>query len=111
MSFKLIEQAPARLNRSELVVPGSQPKLFEKAAKSDADVIADLTAANRLKSDFVATMSHELRTPLNIILGYTDLLTHGEFGELNEAQRDVLDCTTRNAVQLFELVQFRRVQQ
>jgi malyl-CoA/(S)-citramalyl-CoA lyase len=39
MSFKLIEQAPARLNRSELAVPGSQPKLFEKAAKSEADVI------------------------------------------------------------------------
>ena len=39
MSFKTVEQAPARLNRSELAVPGSQPKLFEKAAKSAADVI------------------------------------------------------------------------
>ena len=39
MSFHTIEQAPARLNRSELAVPGSQPQLFEKAAKSDADVI------------------------------------------------------------------------
>src|ERR1700742_1121274 len=39
MSFKIVEQAPARLNRSELAVPGSQPQLFEKAAKSDADVV------------------------------------------------------------------------
>ncbi|WP_085902707.1 HpcH/HpaI aldolase/citrate lyase family protein [Kiloniella majae] len=39
MSFQIIDQAPARLNRSELAVPGSQPQLFEKAAKSDADVI------------------------------------------------------------------------
>ncbi|MEP2030441.1 MAG: CoA ester lyase [Paracoccaceae bacterium] len=39
MSFHPIEQAPARLNRSELAVPGSQPQMFEKAAKSDADVI------------------------------------------------------------------------
>ena len=39
MSFHTIEPAPARLNRSELAVPGSQPKLFEKAAKSAADVI------------------------------------------------------------------------
>jgi malyl-CoA/(S)-citramalyl-CoA lyase len=39
MSFTIVEQAPARLNRSELAVPGSQPKLFEKAAKSAADVI------------------------------------------------------------------------
>ena len=39
MSFKIVEQAPARLNRSELAVPGSQPQLFEKAAKSAADVV------------------------------------------------------------------------
>ena len=39
MSFQVIEQAPARLNRSELAVPGSQPQMFEKAAKSAADVI------------------------------------------------------------------------
>jgi len=39
MSFHLVEQAPARLNRSELAVPGSQPQLFEKAAQSDADVV------------------------------------------------------------------------
>jgi malyl-CoA/(S)-citramalyl-CoA lyase len=39
MSFKTITQAPARLNRSELAVPGSNPALFEKAAKSAADVI------------------------------------------------------------------------
>ena len=39
MSFHTVEQAIARLNRSELAVPGSQPQLFEKAAKSTADVI------------------------------------------------------------------------
>lgn len=39
MSFLPIEQAPARLNRSELAVPGSQPQMFQKAAESAADVI------------------------------------------------------------------------
>jgi malyl-CoA/(S)-citramalyl-CoA lyase len=39
MSFFPIEQAPARLNRSELAVPGSQPQMFEKAADSAVDVI------------------------------------------------------------------------
>jgi len=39
MSFHTVEQAIARLNRSELAVPGSQPQLFEKAAKSSADVV------------------------------------------------------------------------
>jgi malyl-CoA/(S)-citramalyl-CoA lyase len=39
MSFTIVEQAAARLNRSELAVPGSNPVLFEKAAASAADVV------------------------------------------------------------------------
>ncbi len=39
MSFKVVNQAPARLNRSELAVPGSNPRFIEKALVSTADVI------------------------------------------------------------------------
>lgn len=39
MSFHTVEQAVGRLNRSELAVPGSQPEMFEKAAKLDVDVV------------------------------------------------------------------------
>jgi malyl-CoA/(S)-citramalyl-CoA lyase len=39
MSFTLVEQARPRLHRSELAVPGSNPSLFEKSAKSKADII------------------------------------------------------------------------
>jgi malyl-CoA/(S)-citramalyl-CoA lyase len=39
MSFTTVDNAPARLNRSELAVPGSQPKFFEKAAQGAADII------------------------------------------------------------------------
>ena len=39
MSFTIVEQCTARLNRSELAVPGSNPKFLEKAATSPADVI------------------------------------------------------------------------
>lgn len=39
MSFTIPQLCPSRLNRCELAVPGSSPKFFEKAAKSDADAI------------------------------------------------------------------------
>ena len=39
MSFTIIDAAPARLNRSELAVPGSRTELFAKAAAGDADVV------------------------------------------------------------------------
>lgn len=39
MSFTIIEQATPRLHRSELAVPGSNPAMFEKAAKCAADIV------------------------------------------------------------------------
>ncbi len=39
MSFTVIEQATPRLHRSELAVPGSNPGIFDKASKSDADIV------------------------------------------------------------------------
>jgi citrate lyase beta subunit len=39
MSFTQYAQAKTRLQRSELAVPGSNPGMFEKAAKSEADYI------------------------------------------------------------------------
>lgn len=39
MSFTVVEPCTLRLHRSELAVPGSSPRLFEKAAGSAADVV------------------------------------------------------------------------
>lgn len=39
MSFTAPERAVVRLSRSKLFVPGSRPQLFEKAAKSAADIV------------------------------------------------------------------------
>ncbi len=39
MSFTIVEQATARLNRSELAVPGSNYRFIEKAADSAVDVV------------------------------------------------------------------------
>ncbi len=39
MSFHIVEQTTVRLQRSELAVPGIQPRFFEKAAASPADTV------------------------------------------------------------------------
>ncbi|HME90534.1 MAG TPA: cache domain-containing protein, partial [Myxococcaceae bacterium] len=46
-----------------------------------------LERASQHKSDFLANMSHELRTPMNAILGFTDLLLDGIYGDLEDRVR------------------------
>lgn len=67
-----------------------------KQAKEDAD------AANRAKSEFLASMSHELRTPLNAILGFTQVMNR-DFS-LSVEQRDNLSIISRSGEHLLELI-------
>ena len=48
-------------------------------------------AANRSKSDFLATMSHELRTPIGAMTGYTDLILEEIYGPVTPEQRGHLE--------------------
>ena len=61
-------------------------------------------AANRSKSEFLASMSHELRTPLNIIIGYSDLLLEGTFGALTTEELMPLERVQKNARELSDLI-------
>ncbi len=63
-----------------------------------------LAAVSKLKSEFLANMSHELRTPLNSIIGYSDVLLQGVYGDLSEKQAGALNKVQRNARNLLQMI-------
>ncbi|MBI1852196.1 MAG: response regulator [Planctomycetes bacterium] len=64
----------------------------------------DLAKASRLKDEFLASMSHELRTPLNAVLGLSEALQEGVYGDLNEKQLKALRCVEDSGRHLLALI-------
>ncbi|MEZ5333823.1 MAG: PhnD/SsuA/transferrin family substrate-binding protein [Methanolobus sp.] len=60
--------------------------------------------ASRTKSEFLANMSHELRTPLNSVIGFSDLLIEGTFGNLNEKQTKYVNNISNSGKHLLSLI-------
>lgn len=108
MSFTQIDQAPPRVNRSELAVPGSNPRMLEKAAGSDADVIFyDL-------EDAVAPNEKD-QARANVVAALNDL----DFGEKTVSvrvngldtphmYRDVIDVIEQGGERL-DLIMFPKI--
>ena len=65
---------------------------------------SELARATRLKDEFLANMSHELRTPLNAVLGMSEGLMTGVFGDLNERQMRSLSLIETSGRHLLELI-------
>ncbi|WP_287229687.1 ATP-binding protein [Mesorhizobium sp.] len=64
----------------------------------------ELETASRHKSQFLANMSHELRTPLNSVLGFTELLVDGIYGELPDKAKTTIARVQANGRHLLGLI-------
>ena len=64
-----------------------------------------LRTEGELKSQFIYNISHELKTPLTNIKGFSTLLYNGEFGNLNDEQKEYLKTAIDEADRLMLIIQ------
>lgn len=74
---------------------------LEKTIQALAEARDEAEAANRAKSNFLATMSHEIRTPMNAVVGYSDLL---KTTSLDATQQEYVAMIQRASDRLLRLI-------
>jgi signal transduction histidine kinase len=77
---------------------------FMRVTEEVEQAKADAERANTVKSAFLASMSHELRTPLNAVLNFSQFVSSGMLGPVNDEQIAMLEKITFSGKHLLSLI-------
>ena len=88
-------------NRDEL---GALAAGLNRMSGNLGRLYGQLDAANRHKSQFLASVSHEVRTPLNSIIGFSEVLRDELFGDLNARQQRYVQHIAESGRHLLALI-------
>ncbi|MGN0531913.1 MAG: sensor histidine kinase [Eubacterium sp.] len=109
-------------NATKLIAQGNLDVRIEKQYNDEIGDLADsintmaseISAADKMKNDFISTISHELRTPLTSIKGWGETLTLGNQDNVDELTQKGLQVIVSEAGRLEgfveELLDFSRLQ-
>jgi PAS domain S-box-containing protein len=76
-----------------------------EAGRTAAEALnSELRTLDQMKSDLLANVSHELQTPLVSIRGYTEMISKGRLGPINEEQRKGLALSLKNIDRLIAMI-------
>ncbi len=75
-----------------------------EALEAERQAVERLREVDQVKDAFVSSVSHELRTPITSILGYTEMLADGEYGDLAPEQLDAVRRLAANSTRLLSLI-------
>lgn len=103
----LLKQEIIDRKRAEFMLEKERVDLALRVEERTAELRAankELERANQLKDEFLASMSHELRTPLNAVLGLTESLLEGVYGDVSERQKKALQIIDESGRHLRTLI-------
>lgn len=83
----------------KLITVAGQPHWFGILVNIDKQKNAETA-----KNQFISTMNHELRTPLTAVIGLTDLLIEGAFGDIPTQAKEMLALSKKNSDRLLLLI-------
>lgn len=87
-----------------VVLPDTNAATVVTLGPTPTEIEARTDELERQKGAFFSAVNQDLRTPLTSILGYLELLSEGDLGEISDAQRNALSAVQRNADRLHGLV-------
>ena len=79
-------------------------KELSKANAELSTANEELKSLDRMKDEFLSNVSHEFKTPLTSIQGYSQLISDGTLGSVNDQQKKAVDTVIRNSERLRKLV-------
>ncbi|MDZ8228059.1 GAF domain-containing sensor histidine kinase [Nostoc sp. ChiVER01] len=105
----IAEQLAIAIHQAELMQTLTQEKqtLEQRVIERTIglrDALLAAEAANRLRSEFLATISHELLTPLTYVIGMSSTLLRWPLGELSQRQRGYLQTIHDSGEHLLEMI-------
>ena len=107
-----IHASDARLENRRVCIAVARSLVARKEMERKMREARDAAeAANRAKSEFLATMSHEIRTPLHGVIGFASLLEGADVpGRLQEAISGIRDSADLLLALVTDVLDFSRIE-
>lgn len=105
--YRQLEVAKKELEKLNTILAYRVEERSKELLESNAQLeLANkqILSATRHKAEFLANMTHDLRTPMNGVLGFSDMILDGLYGDVKGETREKIVKMRKNGWELLQLI-------